>query len=173
MASRASQGIRRWWRLTLKPVTRPSLAKLLKLSERTLERYEAAGVFKPTARPVRGRTSRYALSAVLPLILAHVSKPQAPTETKARKEAADLRRAEAAAETAELRAAVARAELVNRKDAEAAWSSHVLAVRARLLSLSAHARVRGVDAAAAATFDELLRGALATLASVDEPEGDE
>jgi phage terminase Nu1 subunit (DNA packaging protein) len=75
---------------------------------------------------------------------------------------AQYRKAVAAAERAELELGRLRGDLVPRSDVERLWSSHILRVRARLLSLPAHARVRGVGPEA--VLEQLIRQALEDLA---------
>jgi phage terminase Nu1 subunit (DNA packaging protein) len=82
------------------------------------------------------------------------------------------RKLQAEADMAEMDRDRQRGELVSQVEAERVWSTHVLQVRARLLSLPAHARVRGVAADAVAVVDELIRKALESLARA-EPAADE
>jgi phage terminase Nu1 subunit (DNA packaging protein) len=78
------------------------------------------------------------------------------------------RKLKADADIAEMARDQKRGELVSQLDAERAWSTHVLQVRARLLGLPAHARVRGVDAAGVAVFEELIHKALESLAQPEQ-----
>jgi phage terminase Nu1 subunit (DNA packaging protein) len=71
----------------------------------------------------------------------------------------------AQADVAEMDRDRKRGDLVSRPEAERVWSQHVLQVRARLLSLPAHARTRGLDPRAVAVIEELVRKALDSLAS--------
>jgi phage terminase Nu1 subunit (DNA packaging protein) len=79
----------------------------------------------------------------------------------------------AEADIAELTRDQKRGELVSQTEAERAWSTHVLQVRARLLSLPSHARVRGVDPAAVTVMAELIDKALTSLTEADPEPDDE
>lgn len=54
-------------------VTRGTLAKVLKLSTRTVSTLEASGVFQPATGAKRGQASRFDLTVVIPSYIAHVT----------------------------------------------------------------------------------------------------
>jgi phage terminase Nu1 subunit (DNA packaging protein) len=117
-------------------VDRPTLAKVLGVSERTCKRLEAAGVVTPTAKPRRGRTTRYDLTVVVPAVIAHRSKPPAePGTLDATQERAALARSQRL--LAEQRLARERRDLLPRGDVADGWAELADAHRETLLQLAA------------------------------------
>lgn len=82
------------------------------------------------------------------------------------------RKLKAEADIAEMKRDQTKGELVSLLEAERTWSTHVLQVRARLLSLPSHARVRGLDATGVDIVKELIDKALQSLANPLEDQGD-
>jgi len=124
-------------------VDRPTLAKVLNVSERTCKRLEAAGIVTPTAKPRRGRTSRYDLTVVVPAVLQHRSSPPVePGTLDATQERAALARSQRL--LAEQKLAVERRDLLPRDAVVDGWATLVDAHRETLLQLAADAVAAGV-----------------------------
>lgn len=111
-------------------VDRRQLAKVLGVSLRQITELEAAGIVVPSSRGRGGRPSVYALEAVVPRYVQHLtSAPSAGAEREARR-----RRDEAQARLLEQTHCARERELLPRHEVDKLWSAEVAAVRAHLLA---------------------------------------
>ena len=112
-------------------VDRRELAKILGIATRTLAELEGAGVIIPLRRGRGGRASTYAIEAVVPAYLAHVTQaPGTGAEREARR-----RRDQAQAQFTELKIAKERGELVDIEEVVAAGQAIVKSWTAKIRAL--------------------------------------
>lgn len=142
-------------------IPRPQAVRLLGVSDRTFDRLQTEGVLVPVT-PRRGSTSAtYDAPSIVAAYLAHREARAGALDLNAERAAL----AKSQREKVDLDVAVRRAELVPREEMVAEWSGYILRTRARLLSVAAIARSRGVAPAAVAMFEALVRAALDDLAA--------
>jgi phage terminase Nu1 subunit (DNA packaging protein) len=140
-------------------VNRLTLAAVLGIGIRTLDRLEDQGVIAPAKQGKGGRASEYDLSVSVVAFIEHERKSTAPKEQSGLS-AAKLRLAEAKAREAEHEEQVRTGLLIKREQVIEEGRSLILALKAHLLALPSRAIQLGAARDSERILAELVRAML-------------